>query len=137
MKKKLSEKDKKDWQNFLDSNDNLENKDEIIKKKQIILETSIDLHGYTLEQANHEIRKIITDSFLKGIKKINVITGKGLRSKNLDNPYQSKDLAILKHSVPDYIINNTELMSKISSIDNDAINSPSKGSFEIVLKSKK
>ena len=121
----------------MDSNDNLENKDEIIKKKKIILETSIDLHGYTLEQANHEIRKIITYSFLKGIKKINVITGKGLRSKNLDNPYQSKDLAILKHSVPDYIINNTELMSKISSIDNDAINSPSKGSFEIVLKSKK
>ena len=137
MKKKLSDKDKKDWQAFINSGHSLENKDQIIQKKNFTLEKSIDLHGYSLEQANQEIKKIINDSFLKGIRKINVITGKGLRSKNLDNPYQSKNLAILKYSVPDYISNNSELMSKISSIDSDAINSPSKGSFEIILKKRK
>ena len=137
MKKKLSDKDKKDWQTFINSSHSLENKDQIIKKENFTLEKSIDLHGYSLEQANQEIKKIINDSFLKGIRKINVITGKGLRSKNLDNPYQSKNLAILKYSVPDYISNNSELMSKISSIDNDAIDSPSKGSFKIILKKRK
>ena len=137
MKKKLSDKDKKDWQAFINSSHSLENKDQIIQKKNFTLEKSIDLHGYSLEQANQEIKKIINDSFLKGIRKINVITGKGLRSKNLDNPYQSKNLAILKYSVPDYISNNSELMSKISSIDSDAIDSPSKGSFEIILKKRK
>ena len=137
MKKKLSDKDKKDWQAFINSSHSLENKDQIIQKKNFTLEKSIDLHGYSLEQANQEIKKIINDSFLKGIRKINVITGKGLRSKNLDNPYQSKNLAILKYSVPDYISNNSELMSKISSMDNDAIDSPSKGSFEIILKKRK
>ena len=137
MKKKLSDKDKKDWQAFINSSHSLENKDQIIQKKNFTLEKSIDLHGYSLEQANQEIKKIINDSFLKGIRKINVITGKGLRSKNLDNPYQSKNLAILKYSIPDYISNNSELMSKISSMDNDAIDSPSKGSFEIILKKRK
>ena len=137
MKKKLSDKDKKDWQAFINSSHSLENKDQIIQKKNFTLEKSIDLHGYSLEQANQEIKKIINDSFLKGIRKINVITGKGLRSKNLDNPYQSKNLAILKYSVPDYISNNSELMSKIFSMDNDAIDSPSKGSFEIILKKRK
>jgi len=137
LKKKISEKDKKDWQNFLDKNDSLENKDEIIFKKKSILKRSVDLHGCSMEDANQKIKKIINESFLNGIKKINVITGKGLRSKNLDNPYQSKDLAILKYSVPNFIKNDAELMSKILSIDFDAVDSASKGSFLIILKNKK
>ena len=138
MKKKLSEKDKKDWQKFIDNNDHVENKDQNIQeKKSSNLEKTIDLHGYTLEEANNKIKKIITDGFAEGVKKINIITGKGLRSKNLDNPYQSKNLAILKYSVPDFIKNNPELMSKINKINFDEINSASKGSFEIVLKKNK
>ena len=90
-----------------------------------------------MEEANNKIKKIITDAFAEGVKKINIITGKGLRSKNLDNPYQSKNLAILKYSVPDFIKNNPELMSKINKINFDEINSASKGSFEIVLKKNK
>jgi len=95
---------------------------------------SIDLHGYTLEEANKEISKFIENSFLNGVKKINVITGKGMRSKNYDDPYQSKDLSMLKHSIPEYIKNNSELMKKIIKIDFDSVNSPSKGNFDIFLK---
>ncbi len=136
MTNKLSDKDKKDWQNFINSSKRLENKDK--DKDQLnnrkIIERSIDLHGYTLEQANIEISKFVKNCYLSGVKKINVITGKGMRSKNLDDPYQSSDLSILKHSVPEYIKNNSELMKKIIKIDFESVNSPSKGNFDIFLK---
>ena len=134
MTNKLSDKDKKDWQNFLDSSEKLHSKDldQITKKR--VSEKSIDLHGYTLEEANIEISKFIENCYINKVKKINVITGKGMRSKNLDDPYQSTDLSILKYSVPEYIKNDPELMNKIVRIDFDSINSPAKGNFEIFLK---
>tara|TARA_Y100000816_G_scaffold48410_1_gene30657 strand:+ start:2761 stop:3174 length:414 start_codon:yes stop_codon:yes gene_type:complete len=131
---KLTDKDKKDWQNFLNSSDKLQNKDIDYPQNKKIMVRSIDLHGYTLEEANKEISKFIENSFLNGVKKINVITGKGMRSKNYDDPYQSKDLSMLKHSIPEYIKNNSELMKKIINIDFDSVNSPSKGNFDIFLK---
>ena len=134
MTNKLSEKDKKDWQDFLDSSEKLQSKDADQINNQIISERSIDLHGYTLEEANRQIYQFIEDCYLNKVKKVNVITGKGMRSKNLENPYQSKDLSILKYSVPDYIKNNNELMNKIIKIDFDSVNSPSKGNFDIFLK---
>ena len=134
MTNKLSDKDKKDWQKFLKSSDKLHNKDVDQVNSHIISERSIDLHGYTLEEANKKISKFIENCYLNKVKKINVITGKGMRSKNLDDPYQSKDLSILKHSVPEYIKNSPELMSKIINIDFDSVNSPSKGNFNIFLK---
>ena len=131
MTNKLSDKDKKDWQNFIDSSKKLESKeiDQTIDSR--ISKRTIDLHGYTLEEANKEISKFIENCYLNKVKKINVITGKGMRSKNLDDPYQSTDLSILKHSVPEYIKNNKELMNKVIRIDFDSVNSPSKGSFDI------
>ena len=137
MTDKLSDKDKKDWQDFLDSSEKLENKDQDIFKKNKIPEKSIDLHGFTLEQANKKISDFIDECFQNRVKKINVITGKGMRSKNLDDPFQSKDLSILKHSVPEFVKNNSELMKKIIRIDFGSVNSPSKGSFYIFLKSTK
>ena len=134
MTNKLSDKDKKDWQEFLDSSGKLYNKDVHQANNRIISERSIDLHGYTLEEANKKISEFIENCYVNKIKKINVITGKGMRSKNLDDPYQSKDLSILKHSVPEYIKNSPELMSKIINIDFDSVNSPSKGNFDIFLK---
>ena len=134
MTNKLSDKDKKDWQNFLDSSERLKTKDLDQSNHQIILERSIDLHGYTLDEANKIISKFIENCYLNQVKKINVITGKGMRSKNLDDPYQSKDLSILKYSVPEYIKNNSELMNKINRIDFESVNSPSKGNFNIFLK---
>ena len=134
MTDKLSDKDKKDWQNFIDSSKKIEIKEIDQKIDSRISKRTIDLHGYTLEEANKEISKFIENCYLNKVKKIHVITGKGMRSKNFDDPYQSTDLSILKHSVPEYIKNNAELMNKVIKIDFESVNSPSKGSFDIFLK---
>ena len=134
MTNKLSDKDKKDWQDFLNSSKKLQSKDIDQPNKIKILERSIDLHGFTLDEANKEISEFIKNCYLNRVKKINVITGKGMRSKNLNNPYQSTDLGILKYSVPEYIKNSPELMEKIMRIDIESVNSPSKGNFDIFLK---
>jgi len=135
LKNKLSDKDKKDWEKFLKNSEKLEVKDDAQNKKfNMNLEKSIDLHGYTLDSANNKIYMFILDCFEKKVNKINIITGKGLRSKNTNDPYQSKDLSILKYSIPNFIKNNNELMEKILKIDEDAVQSPTRGSFDIVLK---
>ncbi len=135
MIKKISEKDKKDWLNFINKKEKLTDKEISEKKKKLFnKEKTIDLHGYTLEEANNKIFEYIENCYLNNVDKINIITGKGLRSKNLDDPYQSNDLSILKYSVPNFIKNNTELMDKILRIDFDSVNSHSKGNFDIILK---
>ena len=135
MTNKLSDKDKKDWKNFINSSEKLQSKDLEQPNDRAILERSIDLHGFTLEEANEEISKFIENCYLNNVKKINVITGKGMRSKNINDPYQSSELSILKYSVPEYIKNNSELMKKIIKIDFESVDSPSKGNFDIILKS--
>jgi len=134
---KLSDKDKIDWKNFIESSKKLENKDKnFFKKKNNYFEKTIDLHGCTLEEANNKISEFIEQCYSNNVNKINIITGKGLRSKNIENPYQSVDLSILKYSVPNFIKNNNDLMNKILKIDLDSVNSPLKGSFAVLLKKK-
>tara|TARA_B100002051_G_scaffold247631_1_gene256832 strand:+ start:335 stop:751 length:417 start_codon:yes stop_codon:yes gene_type:complete len=136
--KKISDKDKKDWENFLNSSEKLENKDNInFKSSRRYTERSIDLHGYTLDEANKKMTSYIEECYGKGISKINVITGKGLRSQNLNDPYQSNNLSILKYSVPNFIKENNQLMSKIIRIDFEAVENQSVGNFDIFLKRKK
>ena len=135
MIKKITDKDKKDWLDFLKSTEKIQNKDILnIREKKIFKETSIDLHGYSLDQANKIIYNFILSSYKNGVEKITVITGKGSRSKNSNNPYQSSSLSILKYSVPEYINSNLELLKVIKSINEDDIKSISKGSFAINLK---
>ena len=136
MIKKISEKDIKDWQEFIKKDEKLENKDNIQDEKTTKRHVEIDLHGYTLEGANKKMYHYINECYENNISVINVITGKGLRSKNKENPYSSTDLGILKHSVPNYIKNNTELMNKIKSVDFDKKDKNNKGSFNIFLKKK-
>tara|TARA_Y100000590_G_scaffold184134_1_gene209774 strand:+ start:583 stop:1002 length:420 start_codon:yes stop_codon:yes gene_type:complete len=137
LNKKLSDKDKKAWEEFINSKETIQDKDSINKKKKFsYIEKIIDLHGYTLEEANIKVEKFISFCFEKGVTKINIITGKGSRSKNLNDPYQSKDLSILKYSVPNYINENKNLMNKILKIDYKSIESSNKGNFEIILKKK-
>ena len=134
MKNKISDKDKKDWQKFIESKERVQNKDSYNnEEKKISIEKTIDLHGYSLDEANQKIKEFIEKSYLESVSKINIITGKGSRSKNKNDPYQSSDLGILKHSIPDYIKNNIELMKKIKKIDFQSINSPNLGSFYIIL----
>lgn len=136
MIKKISEKDIKDWQEFIKKDEKLENKDNIQDEKTTKRHVEIDLHGYTLEGANKKMSDYINECYENNISVINVITGKGLRSKNKENPYSSTDLGILKHSVPNYIKNNTELMNKIKFVDFDEEDKNNKGSFNIFLKKK-
>ena len=137
MNKKLSNKDKKDWEKFVNSKEAIQDKDlQSTKKDFSYIEKIIDLHGYSLEEANIKIEKFILLCFEKGVRKINIITGKGSRSKNLDDPYQSKDLSILKYSVPNYIKENKNLMNKILKIDFESVKMSSKGNFDIILKKK-
>ena len=138
MTNKISDKDKKDWEKFVKGDEKIENKDkEFLNKNKIYLDKTIDLHGYSLEEANKKIFEFIENCYLNNVDKINIITGKGLRSKNIYDPYQSNNLSILKFSVPNFIKNNAELMDKILKIDFDSVNSPSKGNFDILLKKKK
>jgi len=133
--KKISEKDKKDWENFINSKDKIYDKDISYKKrlnKDIHME--IDLHGYSLDDANKKIFEFVNECYDKKVKSINVITGKGLRSKNTNDPYSSTDLGILKHSVPEFIKSNSVLMKKIKSINFEESKSKNKGSFNIYLK---
>ena len=137
MNKKISDKDLKDWDKFINSKEKLFNKDQQSKIKiSTYKNETIDLHGYTLEDANIKIESFILSCFEKGINKINIITGKGSRSKNLKDPYQSKDLSILKYSVPNYIKKNPNLKIKILKIDFDSVENPSRGNFDIILKKK-
>ena len=103
MINKISDKDKKDWENFISSEEKLPNKDLKLKKKKYNSTYSIDLHGYTLEEANKSIQDFINKSYEKNINKLIVVTGKGIHSNNETNPYVSKDLSILKYSVPEFI----------------------------------
>ena len=134
MNNKISEKDKKDWENFISNKEKLQNKD--INSKKIYRQKvkSIDLHGHTLEQANKEIEKFIIKSYQTGINKLIIVTGKGLHSQNEKNPYVSKDLSILKYSVPEYIKNNKSLMKMIYDIRDAKIEDGGSGAFYIYLK---
>ncbi len=136
MNSKISDKDKKDWETFLSNKESLPDKDKHYKKIQKKNSIILDLHGFSLTQANKKVENLINQSYEMGIRKLLIITGKGLHSENEKNPYVSKDFAILKHSVRDYIRNNKELMTKIISLSNAAIKDGGAGAFCINLKKK-
>ena len=134
MTDNISEKDKIDWKNFIKSKKKLENKDLKINEKKSKSTRLIDLHGFTLDKANIAIKNFINTSYKDGIQKLIVVTGKGLHSNNVQNPFVSKDLSILKYSVPDFINNNHELMKKIIEIKEADINDGGSGAFYVYLK---
>ena len=134
MNDNISDKDKKDWQKFINSTEKLPNKDFKNQKNKSLKVRSIDLHGCSLDEANKIIENFINESFSNNIQKLIVVTGKGLHSNNEKNPYVSKDLAILKYSVPEFIKKNQILMSKIIEIRDAEIEDGGKGAFYIFLK---
>jgi DNA-nicking Smr family endonuclease len=136
LKDNITDKDKKDWEEFLSSDEKLPNKDLKFDKKKIPKIKRIDLHGFTLEQANIAITKFIDDCYQNSVSKIIVVTGKGLHSNVEKDPYVSKDLSILKYSVPEYIENNEELMKKIIEIKDAKIEDGGSGAFYIFLRKK-
>ena len=137
MNNKISDKDKKDWENFIKSNERFEDKDNKIYKKKQKNEETLDLHGYGLRDANIAVKNLIINSYNKGIKKLKIITGKGNRSNNIKDPYKSNKLGILKYSVPEFIQGEKELVDMIKKIDHDDIQNLNSGDFSIYLKVKK
>ena len=136
MNKKITDKDKKDWENFLSNKEILKDKDSLELKKKITKTQSFDLHGFTLDEANKEIDHLIRQSYKNGTNKLIIVTGKGLHSEHEKDPYVSKDLGILRYSVPEYIKNNNELMSMIYEIKTADIEDGGSGAFYIFLKKK-
>ena len=136
MSNKISDKDKKDWQDFLSNKEYLADKDEPKKEKYIFKSKSFDLHGYSLNEANNKIFDLICDAYNDKINKLIIVTGKGIHSQNEKDPYVSKDLGILKNSVPEYILGNPELTSKINKIENAKTEDGGSGAFYIYLKKK-
>ena len=137
MNDNISNKNKKDWENFVKSKEKLPDKDSKIQIKQLIKTRSIDLHGYSLDNANKTIESFINKAFLENVNKLIVVTGKGLHSENDKDPYVSKDLGILKYSVPEFISNNSSLMSMINEITDAKIEDGGSGAFYIFLKKRK
>ena len=139
MNNKFSDKDKKDWDNFVFNDEKVFDKDASLSKKNIsnYLVKTIDLHGFSLSDANKKIYEFINRSFDQCVDKIIVITGKGLRSKNESNPYVSKDLNILKNSVPNFIKSNENLIKIIKNISEAEIEDGGTGAFYIYLKKNK
>tara|TARA_B100000427_G_scaffold188266_1_gene156463 strand:- start:178 stop:588 length:411 start_codon:yes stop_codon:yes gene_type:complete len=131
---KISDKDKNDWEEFLLKDEKLPNKDNFEKNRKIKKIKSLDLHGYTLDEANQTIENFIKKSYDDNISKLVIVTGKGLHSDNEKDPYVSKDLGILKYSIPEFIRNNQELMKMIYEIKEANIEDGGSGAFYIFLK---
>jgi DNA-nicking Smr family endonuclease len=137
LTKKISKKDKEDWDSFITNSEKLLNKDDKFQKRVSKKIKSIDLHGYNLDEANRYVEDFIIKSYDENIYKIIVVTGKGLHSQNEKDPYVSKDLSILKYSIPEFIENNFDLMKKIIEIKDAKIEDGGSGAFYIYLKNKK
>ena len=137
MNRDISDKDKKDWENFITSKERLPNKDFKRNSKSTIKSKIIDLHGFTLEEANLAVEKFINKSYQEKISKLIIVTGKGLHSDNKKNPYVSEDLSILKYSVPEFISKNKDLMKMINEIQDARIEDGGSGAFYIFLKQNK
>ena len=136
MNSKISEKDKKTWDEFLSNDQKLPDKDNSQAEIHVKKTRSLDLHGETLDEANRIIESFIKKSYQDNIHKLIIVTGKGLHSKNDKDPYVSKDLGILKYSIPDFLKNNSELMEMISNISDASIKDGGSGAFYIFLKKK-
>ena len=133
MINKISDKDKKYWEDFLSITENLTNKDIDLKKK-IKKIKSYDFHGYSLDDANKKVTDLIYNSYKEGVKKLIIVTGKGLHSQNEKDPYVSKELGILKYSLPEFIKKNDDLMRMINNIEDAKIEDGGSGAFYIFLK---
>ena len=134
MNDNISDKDKKDWQTFISSKEKIVDKDFKLQTKNHLKVRSLDLHGYTLEQANNAIEKFILKAFEESVSKLIIVTGKGIHSDVEKDPYVSKDLSILKYSVPEFINNSQNLMRVINDMQDATIEDGGSGAFYIFLK---
>ena len=136
MNRRISDKDKKDWENFLQNKEKLLDKEEKFKTKKRINSRTFDFHGYSLDEANQKIEELIGEAYRDGVNKLIIVTGKGLHSENSKDPYKSIDLGILKNSLPEFVKNNNNLLKMINSMGVANIEDGGSGAFYIFLKKK-
>ena len=136
MNRRISNKDKKDWENFLQNKEKLSDKEEKFKTKKRINSRTFDFHGYSLDEANQKIEELIGEAYRDGVNKLIIVTGKGLHSENSKDPYKSIDLGILKNSLPEFVKNNNNLLKMINSMGEANIEDGGSGAFYIFLKKK-
>ena len=136
MTNNISDKDQKDWKNFLENNEKLPNKDFRKKENKFHITKSLDLHGYTLDEANKKVENFLSDCLRQGVSKVTIVTGKGLHSQNDKDPYISKKFGILKHSVPEFLKSKPNLMNKITNITDAEPEDGGSGAFYVYLKKK-
>ncbi len=136
MNRRISDKDKKDWENFLQNKERLSDKEEKFKTKKRINSRTFDFHGYSLDEANQKIEELIGEAYRDGVNKLIIVTGKGLHSENSKDPYKSIDLGILKNSLPEFVKNNNNLLKMINSMGEANIEDGGSGAFYIFLKKK-
>tara|TARA_B100000575_G_scaffold279322_1_gene267558 strand:+ start:94 stop:507 length:414 start_codon:yes stop_codon:yes gene_type:complete len=136
LNRRISNKDKKDWENFLQNKEKLLDKEEKFKTKKRINSRTFDFHGYSLDEANQKIEVLIGEAYRDGVNKLIIVTGKGLHSENSKDPYKSIDLGILKNSLPEFVKNNNNLLKMINSIGEANIEDGGSGAFYIFLKKK-
>ncbi len=137
-KNNLTKKDKKIWSDFTKNLANIEDKDSNFYVKNVNRNEikKLDLHGYSLLEANQKVKSFINNSFERNYKKLLIVTGKGLRSKAYKDPYRSNNMSILKNSVPDFIRNYQQLCNKITRISVANQKDGGEGAFYIFLKNK-
>ena len=136
MTSNISDKDQKDWKNFLEKNEKLPNKDLENKENKLHITKTLDLHGYTLDEANKKVESFLNDCFEKRVYKVLIVTGKGLHSQNDKDPYKSNKFGILKYSVPEFIKNSPDLQKKIKNVLDADIKNGGAGAFYVFLKKK-
>jgi len=140
VKKKylVSNKDKKDWDEFTSHlKSTLPKLSRELRRNNKKKINKLDLHGHTLVEANKLVRNFIIDSFDLGLKKITIITGKGLRSESYKNPYVSENLSILKNSIPTFIEDDGELKKKVNKISKADRKDGGDGAIYVFLKNNK
>ena len=106
MNSKISESDKKNWEDFLSNDEKLPDKDNLQLKVNFKKTRSLDLHGKSLDEANKIIETFIKKSYEDKIHKLIIVTGKGLHSNTSQDVYVSNQLSKLRYSIPDYINSN-------------------------------
>ena len=141
MKKKypVAPKDKRDWIDFTERLENIYDKDVDFTKQNISANKirKLDLHGFSLVEANKIIEKFIIESFNREYKKLLIVTGKGLRSRVYNNPYLSEQMSVLKYTVPEFIKSDEDLFDKISRISKADLKDGDEGAFYVFLKQTK
>tara|TARA_Y100000590_G_scaffold450397_1_gene589998 strand:+ start:3991 stop:4422 length:432 start_codon:yes stop_codon:yes gene_type:complete len=114
----VSKKDKEAWKAFTDNIEDIQPKKDDLSEQSLDVNKikKLDLHGFSLNDANEKVKEFINESFIQGYRKLLIVTGKGSRSKVHENPYVSDKFSVLKYSVPEFINAEKNLSKKIIKI---------------------